>query len=100
MAETGGYGVNIFWSEEDDCYVATFPDFPNLSAFGDTWEEAAADARIVLGMALEYLSERGIAPPRPTLNPALETRRTERNFGQMRASARKETERGAASARP
>lgn len=61
--EKNGYGVNIFWSAEDDCFVATFPEFPNLSAFGDTWEAAVADARIVLDMALEYLAERGIDPP-------------------------------------
>lgn len=62
------YAVNIFWSEEDDSFVATFPDFPNLSAFGDTWEEAIADARIVLDMALESMAEDGIEPPKPTMN--------------------------------
>lgn len=69
-AKDGGYGVNIFRSAEDDCFVATFPEFPNLSAFGDTWEAAVADARIVLDMALEYLAERGVEPPRPVSRPA------------------------------
>ena len=27
------YHVNIFYSEEDDCYIADIPDLPNCSAF-------------------------------------------------------------------
>lgn len=60
------YQINISWSEEDECFVATFPDFPNLSAFGDTHEEAVADAKLVLRMAIESLERDGIALPQPT----------------------------------
>ncbi len=59
------YPINIFWSEEDGCYVATIPDFPNLSAFGETQEEAVADAKQVLQMAIESLERDGISPPQP-----------------------------------
>ena len=34
------YHVNLFWSDEDDCYVADVPDLFACSAFGDTPEEA------------------------------------------------------------
>ncbi len=54
---TRQYNKEIFWSEEDKSYVVTFPDFPNLSAFGETEEEAIADATEVLQMAIDYLRE-------------------------------------------
>lgn len=59
------YPIHIFWSEEDDCFVAIIPDFPNLSAFGETHEEAIYDAKQVLQMALESLERDGISPPQP-----------------------------------
>lgn len=59
------YSINIFWSEEDDCYVATIPDFPYLSAFGNTQEEAVADAQKVIQMAIESLQRDGIPLPEP-----------------------------------
>lgn len=59
------YSINIIWSEEDECFVATIPEFPNLSAFGETVEEALADANVVIGMALESLVRDNIDPPVP-----------------------------------
>lgn len=59
------YPINIFWSEEDECFVAIIPDFPNLSAFGETHEEAVADAKQVLQMAIESLEHDGIPLPQP-----------------------------------
>lgn len=59
------YSINIFWSEEDDCFVAIIPDFPNLSAFGDSYEDAIADAKQVLHMAVESLERDGIPLPQP-----------------------------------
>ena len=38
------YSINLTWSDEDNCYVATVSEFPGLSAFGDTPEEAAEEA--------------------------------------------------------
>ncbi len=42
------YGFNIFWSEGDSGYIATCPDFPGLMAFGETYEDAAREAKGVL----------------------------------------------------
>ena len=30
------YHINVFWSEEDGCYVADIPDLEACSAFGAT----------------------------------------------------------------
>ncbi len=36
------YEMTIAWSEEDDCYLVGFPDFPNQKwrTHGDTYETA------------------------------------------------------------
>ncbi len=34
------YHINVFYSEEDQAYVADIPDLPLCSAFGDTPESA------------------------------------------------------------
>lgn len=39
------YSINIFWSNEDNSYIATIPEMEGLSAFGDTPEEALKEAR-------------------------------------------------------
>lgn len=59
------YSIHIVWSNEDDCFVATIPEFPNLSAFGDTREETIGDAQQVLEMAIESLERDGISLPEP-----------------------------------
>lgn len=37
------YHINIFYSEEDNGYIADIPDLKFCSAFGDTSEEALAE---------------------------------------------------------
>jgi len=62
------YTHNIIWSDEDQCFVVTFSEFPNLSAFGETIREAVEDAELVLQMALESLDRDGIAHPTPKVH--------------------------------
>lgn len=47
------YHINIFYSEEDDCYVADIPDLRYCSAFGDTPEEALHEVLIAQRLWLE-----------------------------------------------
>ncbi len=42
------YSINVVWSDEDECYIATIPEFKGLSAFGDTQEEAIQEAFVAL----------------------------------------------------
>ena len=65
------YSINILWSDEDECFVATILEFPNLSAFGETYEEAISDAQEVLEMALASLESDGIPAPQPNKCPSL-----------------------------
>jgi len=53
------YSINLFWSEEDKSYIATVPEFPNLSAFGKTPQEALKEAEIAIQGFIEVLKEDG-----------------------------------------
>ncbi len=61
------YGFNIFWSEDDGGYIATCPDFPGFMAFGDTYEDAAREAKGVVEMFIESYNERGKPLPDATV---------------------------------
>ncbi|MCE3246729.1 MAG: hypothetical protein K0R41_554 [Geminicoccaceae bacterium] len=37
------YLVEVFWSDEDDGYIAVVPDLPGCSAVGNTPEEAVRE---------------------------------------------------------
>lgn len=50
------YSINIIWSDEDNGYIATVPEFRNLSAFGKTSEEALKEAKIILDVYIETLN--------------------------------------------
>jgi len=63
------YGFSFFWSEEDGGYIATCPDFPGLSAFGETIEEATLQANSALDGFIEILKSDGIPLPKPTTLP-------------------------------
>ncbi len=63
------YHINVFWSDEDDCYIADVPDIRYCSAHGETPEEALHEVRRALADILEDARERGIALPPPTVRP-------------------------------
>ena len=71
------YHINVFWSGEDDCYVADIPDLFACSAFGDTPEEALKEVLVAKEGWLETARECGKPIPearyRPAPPPALET---------------------------
>ncbi len=49
------YSMNIIWSDEDEAFLATIPEFPGLSAFGETQEEAMQEAlEAARGMVAVY----------------------------------------------
>lgn len=64
MAE---YGFKLLWSEEDQGFIATCPDFPGLSAFGETREEVLAEATSALDLFIESLTASGEPLPKPTV---------------------------------
>jgi len=64
------YSINLTWNDEDNCYIATVSEFPGLSAFGDTPEEAVEEAKIAIEGFLKVYEEDGCQIPEPeTLKP-------------------------------
>ena len=61
------YSINIFWSDEDNGYIAVTPEFPGLSAFGNTPEEAVAEARVALKLFIETHEDEGLPLPEPQI---------------------------------
>jgi predicted RNase H-like HicB family nuclease len=59
------YSINLIWSEEDYCYVARVSEFPGLSAFGETPEEAVKEVKIALDGFIKVYEEDGCSIPEP-----------------------------------
>jgi predicted RNase H-like HicB family nuclease len=47
------YHINIFYSQDDNCYVADIPDLKFCSAFGDSPEEALKELEVAKKLWLE-----------------------------------------------
>jgi predicted RNase H-like HicB family nuclease len=60
------YGFELFWSDEDQGYIATCPDFPGLSAFGKSPDKALKEAYIAMELFIEDYEQRGEPLPEPT----------------------------------
>ena len=59
------YEIIIYWSEEDDSFIAEVPELPGCMADGKTYQEAVANAEIVIREWIDTASELGRAIPQP-----------------------------------
>jgi len=67
----GDYHINIFYSEEDEGYIADIPDLEACSAFGSTPEEALREVQLAKSLWLEAArAERKPIPP-PKYRPVI-----------------------------
>jgi predicted RNase H-like HicB family nuclease len=65
------YHINIFYSDEDDGYIADIPDLEACSAFGRTPEEALAEVARAKEAWLLSAAEAGRPVPKPRYRPAI-----------------------------
>src|SRR6266852_4991271 len=65
------YHINIFWSDEDGCYVADIPDLFACSAFGDSPEQALAELEQAKENWLAAAREAGKPIPEPRYRPPI-----------------------------
>jgi predicted RNase H-like HicB family nuclease len=65
------YHINVFWSEEDECWIADVPDLRFCSAHGETPAQAVAEVEIAMAAWLETARERGIPTPEARYRPPL-----------------------------
>ena len=65
------YHINIFYSEEDEGYIADIPDLKYCSAFGVTQEEAVREVLIAKVAWLEAATAEGKLIPQPRYRPVI-----------------------------
>jgi predicted RNase H-like HicB family nuclease len=65
------YHINIFYSDEDEGYIADIPDFEMCSAFGSTPEEALAQVLIAKQAIIETMRQKNLPVPEPRYRPAI-----------------------------
>jgi len=61
------YGFRLVWSDEDEGFIATSPEFPGLSAFGETEEQALGEAKVARSLFIADMRERGEELPEPQI---------------------------------
>jgi predicted RNase H-like HicB family nuclease len=64
------YHINVFWSDEDQCWIASVPDLRPCSAHGETPREAVEQVQIAIEMWLDWAREKDIPIPEPLYKPA------------------------------
>lgn len=57
------YEIVIYWSIEDDCFVAEVPELLLLKAHGDTQNEALENAQQAIALWIEVAQKEGIKIP-------------------------------------
>ena len=65
------YHINVFHSEEDECYVADIPDLQYCSAFGRTPEEAVREVTKAKKAWLGAAKKEKKPIPKPKYRPAI-----------------------------
>ena len=68
------YHINVFYSEEDDGYIADIPDLEACSAFGKTPQEAVVEVLRAKEAWLTAAREEGRPIPESRYRPAAEAR--------------------------
>jgi antitoxin HicB len=62
------YTIIIQWSEQDQCYVVTLPEWGEFChTHGETYEEAFQNAQEVLELLVESAQKNGESLPEPNL---------------------------------
>ncbi len=59
------YELIIYWSKEDQAFLVEVPELPGCMADGSTYEEAVANAQIVIAGWIEIAESLGRSIPEP-----------------------------------
>jgi len=60
------YPIKVFYSEEDEGFIAVIPDLSGCSAFGETEEEAIKEVKIAQELWIKTAKKEGKKIPRPS----------------------------------
>jgi predicted RNase H-like HicB family nuclease len=59
------YEIIIYWSDEDNSYIAEAPELPGCMSDGSTYEEALSNVEVVIQEWIETAKESGRTIPEP-----------------------------------
>ena len=59
------YEIIIYWSDEDQAFLAEAPELPGCMAHGDSYEEALRNVRDAMAFWLDVAREQGESIPIP-----------------------------------
>jgi predicted RNase H-like HicB family nuclease len=65
------YHMNVFFSEEDDGYIADIPDLAHCAAFGETPGQALAEVLKAKAAWIKAAQAEGKPIPPPTFRPII-----------------------------
>lgn len=57
------HSMRVFWSVEDEAFIAVCPELGELSAFGPTADEAVRELQVAIELAIQVLEEDGESIP-------------------------------------
>lgn len=59
------YEIILYWSEEDQAFIAEVPELPGCAADGETYQVALQNVEIVMQEWVETAKELGRSIPKP-----------------------------------
>jgi predicted RNase H-like HicB family nuclease len=59
------YEIIIYWSDEDEAFIAEVPELAGCMADGATYQEAVSNAEVAIQEWIETAKELGRAIPKP-----------------------------------
>jgi predicted RNase H-like HicB family nuclease len=65
MSDNYRYEIIIYWSDEDQAFIAEVPELPGCAADGGTYQEALANVQVIIHEWIETAKELGRPIPQP-----------------------------------
>lgn len=59
------YEIIIYWSEEDQSFIAEVPELPGCMADGASYQEALSNAEVIISEWIQVATEAGRPIPKP-----------------------------------
>lgn len=59
------YEINLYWSEEDQAFIAEVPELPGCAADGETYQEALQNVEVIMQEWIETAQQIGRPIPEP-----------------------------------
>ncbi len=59
------YEIIIYWSKEDQSFIAEVPELPGCAADGATYREALSNVEVIIQEWIEAAQEEGRPIPKP-----------------------------------